>query len=164
MTWYEAELGVLMVPVLWFLLSLPGQVRALAEEDEVSFELSGAGQVLVVVVAVVTYSAAVRSWSRRAAARVVYAYERLGDEEARAVVRLLAFPANLVPYGFFLVLAAGVLLNVIPREASEAEVTLPEIASSSTRFVSGTIVHGSSSRHPGRDAVTAPESWFCQAS
>lgn len=118
LTWYEAALALLLAPVFWFLFSAPGEVHALAKRGEVTFELSGPGQFLALTIAFVTYSALVRSWSGRAAARVVYVYRRLGDDEARALVRLLAFPANLVPVVFFLTLASSVLLNV--KEITEA--------------------------------------------
>lgn len=118
LTWYEAALGLLLAPVLWFLFSLPGEVRAFAKNGEVTFELMGPGQLMALTIALVTWAALVRSWSGRAAARVVYVYRRLGDDEARALVRLLAFPANLVPIVFVLALAFSVLLNV--KEVTEA--------------------------------------------
>jgi hypothetical protein len=112
LTWYEAALALLLTPVLWVLFSAPGELHALAEQDAVEPILLGPGQAMAVAMALVTWAALVRSWSRRAAARVVYVYERLGDDEARALVRLLAFPSNLVPVLFFVLLAAAVLLNV----------------------------------------------------
>lgn len=110
-TWFEAALTLLLAPVFWFLFSLPGEVRAFAERDEVTFELMGPGQFMALGIALVTWAALVRSWSGRAAARVVYVYTRLGDNEARSLTRLLAFPANLLPILFFAALAASVLLN-----------------------------------------------------
>lgn len=118
LTWYEAALALVLAPVLWMLFSAPGALHALAEEDAVEPILLGPGQLMMVAIALVTWAALVRSWSRRAAARVVYAYKRLGDDEARALVRLLAFPSNLVPIVFFLALVFSVLLNV--KEVSEA--------------------------------------------
>jgi hypothetical protein len=112
LTWYEAALALLLGPVFWLLFSTPGELRALAEQDAVEPILMGFGQAMVLVYALVTYAALVRSWSRRAAARVVYVYRRLGDDEARALVRLLAFPAYLVPAVFVIALAISVLLNV----------------------------------------------------
>ncbi|MCK6065733.1 MULTISPECIES: hypothetical protein [Microbacterium] len=112
LTWYEAALALLLTPVFWLLLSAPGELHALAEQDAVEPILLGPGQLITLMIAFVTYAALVRSWSGRAAARVVYVYKRLGDDEARALVRVLAFPSNLVPVVFFLALAAGVLLNV----------------------------------------------------
>lgn len=112
LTWYEAGLALLLAPVLWFLLTLPDAVRTSAERDEFTFELAGPGQLMALLFAFITYAALVRSWSRRSGARVVYVYKRLGDDEARALVRLLAFPANLVPVAFFLAISAGVLFNV----------------------------------------------------
>lgn len=117
-TWYEAALALLLIPVFWWLFSAPNEVRSLAEQGEVTFELSGPGQAVALTVAYITYAALVRSWSSRAAARVVYVYRRLGDEEARALVRLLAFPAHLVPVGFVSALALSLLLNV--KEITEA--------------------------------------------
>lgn len=118
LTWYEAALALLLAPVLWFLFSLPGEVRASAEKGELMFEIMGPGQLMALTIAFVIWAALARSWSRRAAARVVYVYRRLGDDEARAHVRLLAFPANLVPVLFFLALAFSVLLNV--KEVTQA--------------------------------------------
>lgn len=122
LTWYEAALALLLAPVLWMLFSAPGELHALAEQDAVEPILLGPGQLMAVMIALMTWAALVRSWSRRAAARVVYIYKRLGDDEARALVRLLAFPSNLVPLVFFLALAAAVLLNV--REIAD-EVSWP---------------------------------------
>lgn len=118
LTWYEAALALLLAPVFWFLLSLPNEVRAFAEKGENTFELMGPGQLMALSIALVTWAALVRSWSRRAAARVVYIYERLGDDQARALARLLAFPANLVPIIFVAALAFSVLLNV--KEITQA--------------------------------------------
>ncbi|WP_181431235.1 hypothetical protein [Curtobacterium sp. MCBD17_021] len=112
-TWYEAALALLLVPLFWLLFSAPGNLHALAEKDEVEPILLGPGQGIILMIVFVTYDALVRSWSGRAAARVVYVYRRLGDDEARALVRLLAFPANLVPIVFFFALASGILLNVM---------------------------------------------------
>lgn len=112
LTWYEAALALLLAPVCWWLFGTPGAVRSLAEQGEVAFELSGPGQLMVLTIAFVIYAALVRSWSGRAAARVVYIYRRLGDDEARALVRLLAFPAHVVPVLFASAFAVGVLLNV----------------------------------------------------
>lgn len=112
LTWYEAALALMLAPVFWLLFSVPGDLNALAERDDVEAILLGPGQAMVLMYAFVTYAALVRSWSRRAAARVVYVYRRLGDDEARALVRLLAFPAYLVPSVLFLALAFSVLLNV----------------------------------------------------
>jgi len=112
LTWYDAALAILLAPVFWLLFSTPGELRALAEQDAVEPILLGPGQSIVLIYAFVTYAALVRSWSRRAAARVVYIYQRLGDDEARALVRLLAFPAYLAPGIFSLALAFSVLLNV----------------------------------------------------
>lgn len=112
LTWFEAALALLLAPVLWFLFSVPGGVAAAAERDELGFELAGAGQFMTLLFALVTYAALVRSWSRRSAERVVYVYRRLGDDQARALVQLLAFPAYLVPVIFFGALGYGVLINV----------------------------------------------------
>lgn len=112
LTWYEAGLALLLAPVFWLLFSTPGQLHALAEEDAVEPILLGPGQAILLVYAFVTYAALVRAWSGRAAARLVYVYRRLGDDEARTLARLLAFPANLVPVVFVLALALSVLLNV----------------------------------------------------
>ena len=112
LTWYDAGLALLLAPVFWLLFAAPGELRALAEEDAVEPFLLGPGQAIVLIYAFVTYAALVRSWSGRVATRVVYVYQRLGDDEARALVRLLAFPANLVPFAFGLALALSVLLNV----------------------------------------------------
>ncbi len=112
LTWYETALALLLAPVFWLLFSAPGQLHALADEDAVEPILLGPGQVILLVYSFVTYAALVRAWSGRAAARVVYVYRRLGDDEARALARLLAFPANLVPAVFVLALALSVLLNV----------------------------------------------------
>lgn len=112
LTWYDAALAILLAPVFWLLFSTPGELRALAEQDAVEPILLGPGQSIVLIYAFVTYAALMRSWSRRAAARVVYIYQRLGDDEARALVRLLAFPAYLAPGIFSLALAFSVLLNV----------------------------------------------------
>lgn len=112
LTWFEAALALVLAPVLWFLFSLPGAVDAAAERGEFGFELAGGGQFMMLLFAVVTYAALVRSWSRRSAERVVYVYRRLGDDEARALVRLLAFPAYLVPVVFFGAIAPAVFLNV----------------------------------------------------
>lgn len=113
LTWYDAALALLLAPVFWLLFSAPGQLHALAEEDAVEPILLGFGQAILLVYAFVTYAALVRAWSGRAAARVVYVYRRLGDDEARALARLLAFPAYLVPAVFSLALALSVLLNVM---------------------------------------------------
>ncbi|APF34905.1 hypothetical protein [Microbacterium paludicola] len=113
LTWYDAALALLLAPVFWLLFSVPGQLHALAEEDAVEPILLGFGQAILLVYAFVTYAALVRAWSGRAAARVVYVYRRLGDDEARALARLLAFPAYLVPAVFSLALALSVLLNVM---------------------------------------------------
>lgn len=94
------------------MFSAPSELHALAEQDAVEPILLGPGQAIVLMYAFVTYAALVHSWSRRAAARVVYVYRRLGDDEARALVRLLAFPAYLVPIIFVLALAFSALLNV----------------------------------------------------
>lgn len=112
LTWYEAGLTLLLAPVFWILFTAPGELRALVEQDAVEPILIGPGQAIALALALVTYAALVRTWSRRAAARVAYIYKRLGDDEARALVRLLAFPANLVPFVFFLMLAYSVFLNV----------------------------------------------------
>lgn len=112
LTWFEAALSVLLVPAFWMLFSAPGELHALAEEHAVEPILMGFGQSFALLMAFVTYAALVRSWSGRAAARVVYVYQRLGDDEARALVRLLAFPAYLVPAFFFFAVAASVLFNV----------------------------------------------------
>lgn len=112
LTWYEAGLTLLLAPVFWLLFSAPGVLHALAEEDAVEPILLGPGQAIAFIYVFVTYAALVHSWSGRAAARVVYVYKRLGDDEARALVRLLAFPANLVPTIFFLALAISVAVNV----------------------------------------------------
>lgn len=117
LTWFEAALALLLAPVFWMLFSAPGVLHALAEQDAVEPILLGPGQAILLMYVFVTYAALVRSWSGRAAARVVYVYQRLGDDEARALVRLLAFPANLVPFVFFLALAFSVALNV--NEISE---------------------------------------------
>lgn len=117
LTWYEAALALLLAPVLWVLFSAPGELHALAEQDAVEPMLLGPGQLFTLMIAFVTYAALVRSWSGRAAARVVYVYRRLGDDEARALVRLLAFPAYVVPGVFLLALGLSVLLNV--KEISE---------------------------------------------
>lgn len=112
LTWYEAALALLLAPVFWMLFRAPGELHALAEQDGVEPILLGFGQVILIVYAFVSYAALVRSWSGRAAARVVYVYRRLGDGETRALVRLLAFPAYLVPSVFFVALACSVVLNV----------------------------------------------------
>lgn len=112
LTWYEVALVLVLAPVFWWLLSAPGEMRALAAQGEVTFELSGPGQLFALIVVFVTYAAVVRSWAGRAGARVVYIYKRLGDDEARALVRLLAFPAYLVPTAFGLAVVASVGLNV----------------------------------------------------
>lgn len=117
LTWFEAALTLLLAPQFWLLFVAPGNLHALAEQDSVEPILLGPGQFLVLMMIFVTYAALVRSWSARAAARVVYVYTRLGDDEARALARLLAFPANLVPAVFLLALTGGVLLNV--REITE---------------------------------------------
>ena len=111
LTWYEVGLAFFLTPLFWLLYGAPSEIRALAERAEVAPELTGPGQLMVLAIALVTYSAASRSWARRAAARVVYVYRRLGDDEARSLVRLLAFPANLIPLAFAAALAIGVLLN-----------------------------------------------------
>lgn len=113
LTWFEAGLTLLLAPVFWMLFSAPGQLRALADEDAVEPLLLGPGQGMALIYIFVIYAALVRSWSGRAAARVVYVHQRLGDDEARTLVRLLAFPANLVPFLFVLALGVGVLLNVM---------------------------------------------------
>jgi hypothetical protein len=133
-TWYEVALAILLAPVFWWLFSAPHEVRSLAERDEVTFELMGPGQLMALTIAFVTYAALVRSWSGRAAARVVYVYRRLGDEEARALVRLLAFPANLVPLAFVAALALSVLFNV--SEIAEALDWSPAVAVLITAAVS----------------------------
>ncbi|WP_146239700.1 hypothetical protein [Curtobacterium sp. MCSS17_011] len=112
LTWYEAGLALMLAPVLWILFGSAGELHALAEKDEVEPILLGPGQGLLAIYGFVTYAALVRSWSGRAAARVVYVYRRLGDNEARALARLLAFPAYLVSAAFFLAVILGVLLNV----------------------------------------------------
>jgi hypothetical protein len=112
LTWYEAGLALMLAPVFWILFVSAGELHALAEKDEVEPILLGPGQVLLVIYGFVTYAALVRSWSSRAAGRVVYVYRRLGDNEARALARLLAFPAYLVSAAFFLAVMLGVLLNV----------------------------------------------------
>jgi hypothetical protein len=113
LTWFEAALALLLAPLFWLLFTAPGELHALAEQDAVEPILLGTGQSIILMMAFVTYAALVRSWSGRATARVVYVYRRLGDDEARALVRLLAFPANLVPVVFFLALAWGALINVM---------------------------------------------------
>ena len=113
LTWYEAALALLLAPVFWLLFAAPDQLHALAEEDAVEPILLGPGQGMLLTYAFVTYAALVRVWSGRAALRVVYVYRRLGDDAARALVRLLAFPAFLVPSAFGLALALSVLLNVM---------------------------------------------------
>ena len=117
LTWFEAALALLLAPLFWLLFAAPGNLHALAEQDAVEPILLGPGQLIVLIMIFATYAALVRSWSARAAARVVYIYTRLGDNEARALVRLLAFPANLVPAVFLFALTGGVLLNV--REITE---------------------------------------------
>jgi hypothetical protein len=112
LTWFEAALALLLAPLFWLLFTAPGNLHTLAEQDAVEPILLGPGQSIVIIMAFVTYAALVRSWSARVAARVVYIYTRLGDNEARALVRLLAFPANLIPAIFLLALALSVLLNV----------------------------------------------------
>ncbi|MCJ1712508.1 hypothetical protein MT344_15105 [Clavibacter michiganensis subsp. phaseoli] len=112
LTGYEIALTLIIGGMFWLLFSLPGSMRTLAEQGEVTFELSGLGQVIVLLITFVSYAAAVRSWSGRAAARVNYLYKRLGDDEARSLVRLLAFPAWLVPVSFVLTLSIGMLLNI----------------------------------------------------
>jgi hypothetical protein len=112
LTWFDAALALLLVPVFWMLFSAPGNLHALAKQDAVEPILLGPGQGIALLMAFMTYAALVRSWSSRAAARVVYVYRRLGDDKARALVRLLAFPAYFVPFFFFLAVAASVLFNV----------------------------------------------------
>lgn len=112
LTWYEAALGLLLVPLFWLLFSAPGELRTLAKQDAVEPPLVGPGQALTMIFVFVTYAALVHSWSGRAASRIVYVYRRLGDNEARALARLLAFPANLVPMLLFFALSFSVLLNV----------------------------------------------------
>ena len=112
LTWFEAALALLLAPLFWMLFTAPGSLHTLAEQDAVEPILMSPGQSIVLIMAFVTYAALVRSWSARVAARVVYIYTRLGDDEARALVRLLAFPANLIPVIFFLTLSISVLLNV----------------------------------------------------
>lgn len=113
LTWYEVALVLLLSPVFWWLLSAPSDIRALAAQGEVTFELTGPGQMFALVTAFVIYAAVVRSWAGRAVTRVVYIYQRLGDDEARALVRLLAFPAYLVPTVFVLGLVAAAMLNIM---------------------------------------------------
>jgi hypothetical protein len=112
LTWYEAALAVLLTPVFLVLFSTPGELHSLAKEDAVEPILLGPGQAIMLIYAFIIYAALVRSWSRRTAARVVYVHQRLGDDEARALARLLAFPANLVPIAFLLALSLSALLNV----------------------------------------------------
>jgi hypothetical protein len=112
LTGYEVALAFLITPVFWLLFSTPGTIAALAKKGEVAFELTGPGQLMALSIAFITYAAVVRSWSGRAAARVVYVYKRLGDDEARAFVRLLAFPAYLVPTAFVSTLSFSMLLNI----------------------------------------------------
>ncbi|CVN11541.1 Uncharacterised protein [Streptococcus pneumoniae] len=113
LTWYEVALVLLLSPVCWWLLSAPSDIRALAAQGEVTFELTGPGQMFALVTAFVIYATVVRSWAGRAATRVVYIYQRLGDDEARALVRLLAFPAYLVPTVFVLGLVGAAMLNIM---------------------------------------------------
>ncbi|MDT0202405.1 hypothetical protein [Nocardioides sp. AE5] len=113
LTWYEVALVLLLSPVFWWLLSAPNDIRALAARGEVTFELTGPGQLFALFVAFVIYATVVRSWASRAATRVVYIYQRLGDDEARALARLLAFPAYLVPTVFVLGLVAAAMLNIM---------------------------------------------------
>lgn len=138
LTWYEAALSVLLAPVFWLMFGAAGELHELAEEDAVEPILLGPGQSILLIYAFVTYAAVVRSWSGRAAARVVYVYRRLGDDEARALVRLLAFPANLVPVLFFLALAAGVLLNV--KEITEYAAWPSGVAVLITTAISGILI------------------------
>lgn len=112
LTWFEVGLSLLLAPLFWLLFSTPDQLHALAEQDAVEPILLGPGQSITLMIIFITYAALVRSWSGRAAARIVYVYQRLGDNEARKLVRLLAFPANLVPFVFFLTVAVCVLLNI----------------------------------------------------
>ncbi|MDO4144201.1 hypothetical protein [Clavibacter michiganensis] len=112
LTGYEIALSLVIGGMFWLLFSLPNSIGTLAAQGEVTFELSGPGQLMALVIAFVAYSAAVRSWSRRAAARVTYIYKRLGDEEARSLVRLLAFPAYLVPIGFVATLGISMVFNI----------------------------------------------------
>ncbi|MFT2749398.1 hypothetical protein ACMT9U_07465 [Clavibacter sp. Sh2036] len=112
LTWYEVALAFLLTPIFWLLYGTPGDIDALAAKGEVAFELTGPGQLMALFIAFVIYAAVLRSWSGRAAARVVYVYKRLGDDEARAFVRLLAFPAYLVPTAFVSALSFSMLLNI----------------------------------------------------
>ncbi|KQQ50561.1 hypothetical protein ASF68_16015 [Plantibacter sp. Leaf314] len=112
LTWYEVMLTLLLAPVFWLLFSMPGELRALAAQDAVEPILLGPGQLFMLLIAFVTYAALAHSWAGRAAKRVIYIHKRLGDDEARTLVRLLAFPANLVPVIFLLTLAWSVVLNV----------------------------------------------------
>lgn len=111
-TWYESALALVLAPTLWILFATPENLHALAKQDAVEPILLGPGQFFILLIIFVTYGALVRSWSGRAADRVVYVYSRLGDKEAQSLTRLLAFPAYIVPAALSLALAIGVLLNV----------------------------------------------------
>lgn len=112
LTGYEIALTFLFVPVFLWLFVVPDNLRELSEMGDRPIELSGIGQLFSILVALVTYSALARSWSTRAEARIVYVYERLGDDTARQQVRELAFPAYIFPLVFILSLWLALTLNV----------------------------------------------------
>lgn len=62
LTWYEVALVLLLSPVFWWLLSAPSDIRALAAQGEVTFELTGPGQMFALITAFVIYATVVRSW------------------------------------------------------------------------------------------------------
>ncbi|MCG6567685.1 hypothetical protein [Tessaracoccus sp. ZS01] len=108
-TWYEVAMTLLFIPVFWWLWITPQELWALRVKP---IEISGPGQIVALLIALAIYSEIVRSWGSRAAERVVYVYERLGDDAARDLVRLLAFPAYIGAIVFVLVFMALALVNM----------------------------------------------------
>jgi len=119
-----AILGVLSV----LLVITPYDLRQLDRLGEVPAEYFGVIQAALIGGAIATCLAIARSWCPRAKARLVYVYERLGDDEASTLAKKLSVPVIAGPFvatsGLFVLTVYNVLAIVEVLETAAAVTSL----------------------------------------
>lgn len=110
----KAYEGLMLLAILagftWLAIA-PNNLRELRALGEAPPEMSGGGQLMATVYVVGMLAVIIRLLGQRAANKIEYLYNNLGDDEARSATQVLAFPLLGLPILIFLALFVLLIWN-----------------------------------------------------